>query len=256
MTSNGIGLLNESSLHNALKEHYAGPGDLVEAVVDGFVVDVVRGNEVVEVQTGTFSAIRDKLRALLEGYRVRLVYPIAATTWILRVEPETGEVLGRRRSPRRGVALVAFHELVYIPELLDAPGFSLDLAFVEQEEVRVADGRGSWRRRGIRVVDRRLVRLVETRTMCSGRDLLALLPGTLAQPFTNRALAAEAHVPRRLAQRVTYTLARCGALRAAGVVGRERLYALSDQAPQPSAPTVRSGAEDGRAPREAAPGRD
>ena len=103
----------------------------------------------------------------------------------------------------------------------------------------------------MRVIPTRLpeVKIIEPRVFPDER-------GFFFESYNHRALAAEAHVPRRLAQRVTYTLARCGALRAAGVVGRERLYALSDQAPQPSAPTVRSGAEDGRAPRESAPGRD
>lgn len=222
--SNGIGLLNESSLHRALKERYAGPGALVEAVVDGYVVDVVRADDLVEVQTSTFSAIRDKLRALLESHRVRLVYPIAARSWIVRVAPETGELLGRRRSPKRGAPLEVFHELVYVPDLFMTPGFSLDLVLIEQEEVRCPDGRGSWRRRGMSVVDRRLLRVVDTRTIRCGRDLLALLPHTLAGPFTNRTLAAEAGIPRRLAQRVTYTLRRCGALDEAGKAGREPLF--------------------------------
>lgn len=239
---NGIGLLNESSLHNALKERYAGPGDLVEAVVDGYVVDVAREDELVEVQTGGFSTLRSKVHALLASNRVRVVHPVAATTWIVRVAPETGEVLGRRRSPKRGAPLEAFHELVYIPDLLDAPGFSLDLVLVEQEEVRALDGRGSWRRRGMSVLDRRLLGVTETLTIQSGTDLLALLPGGLPDPFTNGALASEAHVPRRLAQRITYTLVRCGALRPAGKAGRERLFALGGA--QPSAPPSRNGTED------------
>ena len=38
---NRIGQLNEQHLHYALKHHYAGDNDLIESLVDGYVVDVV-----------------------------------------------------------------------------------------------------------------------------------------------------------------------------------------------------------------------
>ena len=60
----GIGSLRETSLHASLKSWWARPGDLLEASVDGYVVDLLRGETVVEIQTGHFSAIRPKLRAL------------------------------------------------------------------------------------------------------------------------------------------------------------------------------------------------
>ena len=37
-----IGTLRESSLHASLKELYARPGDELEAVREGYVVDLVR----------------------------------------------------------------------------------------------------------------------------------------------------------------------------------------------------------------------
>ena len=37
-----IGTLNEGSLHADLKEHYWEPGDLTEAPLGGFVVDLFR----------------------------------------------------------------------------------------------------------------------------------------------------------------------------------------------------------------------
>ena len=37
----GIGLLNEKPLHASLKKLYTQPGDQIETVVDGFVIDIV-----------------------------------------------------------------------------------------------------------------------------------------------------------------------------------------------------------------------
>ena len=61
--SRDIGLLNEKPLHAALKEWYARPEDRFEVSVDGFVIDVVRGNLRVEIQTGNFAAIKLYVRA-------------------------------------------------------------------------------------------------------------------------------------------------------------------------------------------------
>ena len=65
-----IGTLNEKPLHAALKDWYAQPGDQFEVSVDGFVVDLVRGDLLVEVQTGNFAAIKRKVKALVKLYNV------------------------------------------------------------------------------------------------------------------------------------------------------------------------------------------
>ena len=51
---NAIGELNERSLHRALKARYATPGSVTEQAVDGFVADVLIGDRIVEVHTGSF----------------------------------------------------------------------------------------------------------------------------------------------------------------------------------------------------------
>src|ERR1044072_9107255 len=71
-----IGLLNEKPLHASLKQWYARPGDRFEVPVDGFIVDIVRDDLLIEIQTRNFSAISRKLSRLTRSYRVRLVYPV------------------------------------------------------------------------------------------------------------------------------------------------------------------------------------
>ena len=45
----GIGLLNEKELHASLKQWYARPGDRFEIPVDGFVIDIVRDDLLIEI---------------------------------------------------------------------------------------------------------------------------------------------------------------------------------------------------------------
>ena len=47
----GIGLLNEKPLHASLKQWYARPGDRFEVAVGGFVIDIVRDDLLIEIQT-------------------------------------------------------------------------------------------------------------------------------------------------------------------------------------------------------------
>ena len=81
----GIGLLNEKPLHASLKAWYAQPGDRFEVPVGGFVIDIVRDDVLLEIQTGSFASIKSKLAKLLESHQIRLIYPIAEEKWIVRL---------------------------------------------------------------------------------------------------------------------------------------------------------------------------
>ena len=92
----GIGLINEKPLHASLKQWYARPGDRFEVPVDRFVVDIVRDNLLIEIQTRNFASINAKLSELTRSYEVRLVYPVVQEKWIVRCDGV------RRKSPKRG----------------------------------------------------------------------------------------------------------------------------------------------------------
>lgn len=217
-----VGTLRESSLHAALKSHYAQPGDLVEEPVDGYWIDIVRGEELIEIQTGSFAALRPKLTHFLPDRPVRVVLPVLVEKTLVRFDRD-GQELGRRRSPKRQREVDLFAQLVHLSEHATSPGFSLE-ACVRVEEFRVADGRGSWRRGGQSIADRRLLEVVGQRRFDQLADYLCLLPEGLPQPFTVAELAAGLGATRRLAGKMAYTLRRMGALRTEGKRGNALLY--------------------------------
>jgi hypothetical protein len=223
----GVALgVTEQSLHNQLKDLYAGEGDMVEAAVDGYIVDVVKGDVLVEVQTGNFGSIRQKLIDLLGSHRVRLVYPVPQNKWIIRLDAHGGQV-SRRRSPKRGRVEEVFYELVYTPELATLEGFELEVVMVDAEELWVDDGRGSWRRRRWSIADRRLLAVRERRLFRDPRDYLGLLPASLRGGFTARELAGESKLSSGLAQKMVYSLRKMGLLEPAGRRGRSNLYRVT-----------------------------
>lgn len=217
-----IGTLNEGSLHAQLKAWYRQPGDLVEQPVDGYVVDLVHGETLVEIQTGGLSPLRAKLERLLERHPVRLVIPVPLSRRIVRVSPE-GEVLSARRSPRRGRPQDVFARLVSLPGLLARPGFEIGLLLTHEDEQRRHEPGRAPRRHGWVVAGRSLVSVEDSLLLSTPADAAALLP-SLPDPFGTAEIAAGLGCPRRLAQQATYCLRAMGALDLVGHRGRAVLY--------------------------------
>lgn len=240
----GIGQLNENSLHAAVKDWYARPGDRLEVPLNGYVIDILRDDLLIEVQTRHFGALKAKLAALLAEHSVRLVYPLVAEKWLVHLDPQDpARVLQRRKSPRRGGIDGLFDELVSIPELVNHPRFSLHVLWTQVEEVRCADGHGSWRRGRVSVVDQRLLAVIDEALFVTRDDLAGLLPAGLPGAFTNRDLVAAMGITMRRAQRMTYCLRRMGVLRAAGRQGRLNLYQRDGPAAAAAAAGDDAGAE-------------
>lgn len=225
--TNGVGLLNEKSLHAALKAWYAQPGDCFEVAVDGSVIDIVRDELLVEIQTRSFTSLKRKLEKLTIGHPVRLVHPIAAEKWILRLADDGAAPGSRRKSPKHGSVLDLFRELVSFPQLMCHPNFALEVLLIEEEEVRELGLARNWRRRGWGTVERRLIRVLDRRLFSTPADLAALIPASLAEPFTTLELAEAAGQPRWLAQKMIYCLKNAGAIAEAGRRGRASCYVLT-----------------------------
>ena len=212
--------MNEFSLHSEIKKAYSLPGDQFEVRLDNYIVDILRGNLAIEVQTKNFSALKEKLQTLTKKYQVRLVYPLTEKKWITHVTKDQ-TVLDKRKSPRKGRLTDLFGELVMIPHMIGVENFSLEILFIDEEEVRCDDGKGSWRRKGVSIKERKLLKVNDRMLFQNRADYLKILPESLNGVFTNRELAKLAKMPVRTARQITYCLRKGGVIRLAGKKGRE-----------------------------------
>jgi hypothetical protein len=224
VSATNLSTYREGSLHAALKAVYRRPEDLVEETVDGFVIDLVRPDELVEVQTTSFASAARKLRRLVESHRVVLVHPVAAELWLLTVDAD-GAVVGRRRSPKRGLGIDLFENLTAFPELVAHPNFRVELVMIREEEVRGPIPEGVRRRypRKWQRLDRRLLEIAATIQIDTPADLWRLLP-ELPDPFTSADIAAATGRTKRLAMRTAYCLQKAGASTTTGRDGRLVTY--------------------------------
>ncbi len=218
--------MNEYSLHSEIKNWYSLPGDRIEARVDGFIVDILRETLLIEIQTKNFSAIRKKLATLVKNHKVRLVHPIPQLKWIVNLT-ESGEIIRRRKSPRKGRLVDLFHELVRTPDLIKKESFSLEVLMIEEEEERCNDCMGRWRRRGVSIKNRRLIKVNSKTLFKNEKDFLRFLPSNLTQPFTNRKLAKLSGMPINLTRKVTYCLRKMGAITVTGKKRKELMFEIS-----------------------------
>ncbi len=222
-----IGTLREKPLHASLKLWCAEEGDRFEVAVDRYVIDLVRDDLLIEIQTRGFSSMKKKLTRLLDlGHRVRIVHPIPVSKRIVRLG-EDGEILGKRRSPKRGSALDIFGELVSFPALVADPNLEIQIVLIEEDEYRRHENNKAWRRRGWVVQERRLTGIQEAITITQPSHLVDLLPEDLPDPFTTADIAAVTGATRRLAQQAAYCLRHMKVIEAIGKAGRAVEYRMS-----------------------------
>lgn len=222
-----IGTLRERSMHAQLKDYLTKPGDKVEEKVGGYWVDIRRGDEVIEIQTGSFSSMKRKLEKLLPDRPVRVVHPVAVEKWITKMAKDGTTLISRRKSPKRGSLYDLFDELVSFPHLINNPNFSVEVVLVKEEELRCDDGLGSWRRKGTSIRDHLLLDIASREVFQVARDFLRLLPPGWTGPGTNKEISTALKQPRFRIARMTYCLLRMGLLTLAGKRGNSLLYSLA-----------------------------
>ncbi len=219
----GININNEKSLHSSIKEWYAVPGDRLEVKVDKYIIDLVREDSLIEIQTRNFSAIGNKLRELVKYNKVMLVHPIAIEKYIVIIEGSE-QIISRRKSPKKGKLTDLFDELVRIPDLMAEDNFILEILMTKEEEIRCKDGKGSWRRKGISIVDRKLIEVTEKITFTEEKDFLRFLPEELPEKFTNKELAKTLKITVFKARKITYCFRKMKIIKEVGKVKNELIF--------------------------------
>lgn len=210
----------ETSLHKALKEHYAGKKAETEVRLGRYIIDAIARGQLIEVQWSGLAAIRDKIRELCDSHKVRVVKPIVARKKVVRRDKKGGEIVSARYSPKRGDVFSVFEELVHFTNVFPHDNLTLEIPLIEIEEIRYP-GHGKRRRRrenDFVVEDQTLTEIVSSHRFRKASDLLKLLPRSLPRQFHTGLLAEKLERPRWICQKMVYTLRKTGAL---GVVGKE-----------------------------------
>ena len=194
-----IGVLREKRLHAAIKLYLCPDEDCHERpVADLFpggeetpakkrrmVADILADGHILEVQTGGFFPLKEKIAWYLTHTpcRVTVIHPIPAVKYLSWINPADGSIISRNKSPKRGRVKDVAKELYWISEFIGNPRFSLRLLLVAVEEYRMADGWGRNGKRGSNRYERFPTALLGDVTLSTPADYAAyFLPDSLTAP--------------------------------------------------------------------------
>jgi hypothetical protein len=226
-----IGTEKESSLHRALKFRYTGPEGKRETPVGGYVCDgTTEEGEIIEVQTGSFGALREKVKNLAKTGRVRIVHPVAVQKYI-ELYDSNGRLIRRRKSPGKSGAWHLFKALLYAPDLPLLPNLTIEIALVDVLERRKDDGKGSWRRKGVSIVDKLLAGWRESIVLSGLSDYYRFVPFGKAEEFTVKDLAGKAGINTTLARKCLYVLSKLELVKRTGKQGNAIVYRINHNKP-------------------------
>lgn len=220
----GIGTLGEKTLHAVLKNYFEPYCDNQEIRIGGYVADIVGENGVIEIQTRSFDKLLRKLEAFLEYTKVTVVYPIPKIKYLQWLDLETGELKGRRKSPKKGTIYDCFKELYKIKYALDNPRFELCLCLLEIEEIRFLNGWSKDKKKGSSRCDRIPTKLLDEVYLRCPQDYGIFIPNDLNTEFTSADLAKICKTNRKNAQLALNILSYLEVVERVGKKGNSIIY--------------------------------
>ncbi len=226
----GIGTLGEKRLHRVLKDYFDPDPAHQELPYLGYIADIKNQSGIVEVQTGSLAPLFSKLAAFLDGDRVTLVHPMLENKTLSWIDPETGDISPRRKSPVHERPLDGLVDLYNIRSHLSSPNLSVRLVFLDVDEYKFRDGYGKNRTKGSHRYERIPISINSILCLDCPADYKALIPEeirSLSCGFTAKEFASACKTNVRYAYYALTSLVHAGALEVTGKKGRAFLYALT-----------------------------
>ena len=246
----GIGTYSEKRLHVALKRFISDDPDCYEKKIiaeeDGTpvqadskkrgrrscIADVLYGDTVYEIQTASLYPLKSKLEFLLNrtNHPVVIVHPLIAVKWVSWIDPASGEVSKRHRSPKKGNILSMARDLYAIKSFLGHERLRLLLPVIEAEEYRMLDGWGNGGKRGSSRFERYPISLIDIVELSSSDDYIeAFLPEHIPVSFTASEYARAMKIRGMAPYSLLSVLCELGAVRKGEKVGRSFIYHKSNK---------------------------
>ncbi len=194
-----INTYNETSLHKEIKELFAYKfNGKTEIEVENYICDIVcqdKNESIIEIQTANLSKLKSKIEVLIKNHKIKLVYPLAITTYLQR-QDESGKILSKRKSPKKKNIYSIFGELFSLYQFFDNPNFSLTVLPIEQcvikivykEPVQSPNKKRRFKKDWL-IKDKILLGYKEEIIFNSKNDLQNLLPKGIPEIFSSKDLS-------------------------------------------------------------------
>lgn len=244
----GIGTLSEKSVHAVLKYYFAPDEVFHEHKIGTFVADVCIDGEIYEIQTKQFYLMKRKLEYFLKEHEVTIVYPVSLENtlhWVecddecsrtnyydtslnktFADESKNRHIRTSRKTRKKGMPYLFFHELYGIKDFLHHPKLHFILAILSTEEYRLLDGYGPQKKIRATKTDKVPIKLLDLITIRGPEDYKQLLPENLPEEFTSDIFAKKAGIGRSLAGTALNVLYELDVVERIGKQGNAYLYRI------------------------------
>ena len=220
----GIGTLGERTLHVILKDFFEPDRDNQEIKLGRYVADICRDDEIIEIQTRALGAMRKKLAEFTKNHHVNVVYPIADEKYITWINPDSGELTDKRKSPKRGKPWDFLRELYALRPMFPLKNTEFTLVFMNIDEFRLLNGWSADKKKGASRYERIPTALVDMVTLSSPADFALLIPDSLGDRFTAADFRAAAKMTPRCAGYALRTLVSLGVIEHTDTKGKAFIY--------------------------------
>lgn len=221
--SGGIGTVSEKTLHFVIKNFISQNTEFHEVKIGRFIADVFDGKKITEIQTANFSYLRKKLDFFREQYPVEIVYPIPVIKNILWINPQTGDISKKRKSPRSGRASDILKELIYIIDYIDK-NVKILLYLLETDEYRVQNGWGNGGKRGGGRYDRIPKGIFDIIELSDKEDYYKIIPFKRGIITTRSDIKKALRLNGRHGDAAVKVLRKLGIIEESGREGRKIIY--------------------------------
>lgn len=222
-----IGTLNEKSIHSMLKSYFEEDSSKHEISINGYIADIFNNGIITEIQTKDFARLRNKLDAYTPDYKVRVVYPVNLVKYINWVDPNTQEVLERRKSPCRTSSQDIFKELYKIREYLTNSDITFTVVLLQTEEYKYLDGYGKNNKNHATKIDKIPTSIIDEINFNIDGGYEKFIPYTLNTEFTSTDFSKAAHCNIDIARTTLLILYDLNIIDRVGKEGRKYLYKLN-----------------------------
>jgi len=219
-----IGTYKEKKLHIIMKHYFEPNNDFHEVPFNGYIADVKNDVGITEIETHGFFGLKDKLAAYLPDCSVNLVYPVPYRKSVAWIDPHSGDISSKRRSPKKTGVYDVLFEAVRILEHITHPNLTVTAVLIEADEYRLLNGWSRDRKRGSERYEMIPVDILEVVEFKTDADYAEYIPDICREDFTAAEFAKAAGIGRDRVYAVLKVMEARGLLVRTGKRGRCNLY--------------------------------
>ena len=237
----GIGTLAEKQMHAVIKKFICGDESKHEVKIQGshgyinnpnetknrkFVADILDGNTIFEIQTGSFRPLADKIKWILDNttYSIVLVHPLPEILHISYINDD-GKIGERKKSPASKKISAILSEIYYLREVISSDRLKIVGLMIEADSYKKKQAVGK-KRTKVRKYEMIPSSLRSAYVFSRPDDYKIFLPESLPEAFTTAQFSSATKIRGIDAYSAVKVLVTLGLIDEHGYIGRAKAYKI------------------------------